>query len=115
MIQRMFLGCLIALFCLSMTGCGDSHDSLLNDTIRMMNDALTDLENGVPEEKMKAKYEAQAKSIEERAKKLGKPSEAEQKRLAEKMLAEMKKMQPRFSKAAEKAGRKMPNLKGMGF
>jgi hypothetical protein len=114
MFQRCFAG-VVVLFCLSLTGCADSHDSLLNDTISMMNNALTDVENGVPEEQLKTKYEAQAKSIQERAKKLGKPSEAEQKRLAEKMMAELKKLQPRIQKVSEKTGKKIPNFAPAGF
>jgi len=113
MFQRTALGCMLALFCLTLTGCADTHESLVNEMVSTLDNALTDMENGVPEDKLKAKYESQFKSISERMKKLEKPTEEQAKRMMETMKTGMQKLQPRMQKIAEKTGKKMPGMPAM--
>lgn len=116
MFQRQIAIGMFAFFCLTLTGCGDSHESLMNDSISMMNNMITDMEGGMAQDKLKAKYESQGKSLKARADKLGKPSVAEEKRLKEKFEPEFAKLMPRLTTAAMKSGGAgMPNMKGMGF
>jgi len=116
MFQRPIAVGMIALFCLTLTGCGDSHESVMNDSVSMMNSMVTDMESGMAQDKLKAKYESQGKSLKSRADKLGKPTAAEEKRLKEKFEPEFAKLMPRLMSAAMKSGGAgMPDLKGMGF
>lgn len=80
----------------------------------MMNNLATDIESGMPDDKLKAKYEAQGKSLKERMDKLGKPSAAEEKRLEEKYKGEMEKAGKRMVEVMVKKGSKM-NPQGFGF
>jgi hypothetical protein len=66
------------------------------------------------EDKLKAKYEAQGKALQDRMKKLGNPSAAEEKRLKEKYEPEMKKAGEKMMEAAMKKGGGF-NPKGLGF
>ena len=111
MFQRPIAVGIIAIFCLTLTGCGDSHESLMKDSISLMNEMVTDLEGGMAEDKLKAKYDAKGKDLKARADKLGKPSAEEEKRLKEKFEPEFAKIMPRLMGAAMKSGGKgMPKL-----
>lgn len=115
MFQRPVVFGMLALVCLTLTGCGDSHESVMKDAVSMMDSMITDMESGMAPDKLKAKYDAKGKDLKARMDKLGKPSAAEEKRLKEKYEPEFTKLMPRIMSAAMKNGGKgMPNL-NFGF
>lgn len=112
MLQRSLICGMLALWCLSLTGCGDSHESVMQDMVKMMDGVVTDMEGGMAPDKIEAKYASQQKALKARADKLGEPSAAEAKRLETKYKPEIEKLAPRMMQAMLKSGGKgMPNLK----
>jgi hypothetical protein len=104
MVRRTLLGCLLAFCCVTLTGCGDSHESVMKEALGMMNNMVTDMEGGMAPDKLKEKYDAQGKALKARMDKIGKPSAAEEKRLKEKFEPEFAKLMPRMMQAAMKSG-----------
>jgi len=106
---------MIALVCLTLTGCADSHESVMDDMVSMMDSMITDLEGGMAPDKIKAKYDAKGKDLKARMDKLGKPSAEEQKRLAKKYEEKFKALQPRIVNAAMKGSSKQMPSFNFGF
>lgn len=91
--------------CLILTGCGDSHDKVMRDSISEMKRLVTVLEGIKSEADAKAakgKIEGIAKrmkAIEKRMEKLGDPSPEIEARLKEKYEGQMKELMPKLMAA----------------
>ncbi len=89
------------------SGCGDSPDAVMKDTIKLMNEAVDALESANDKdsaEKAKAKLEdinKRLKDVVERAKKLKMPKDQE-KKLEEKYKDDMTKIQKRMEEVNRK-------------
>ncbi len=54
-------------FCLTLTGCADSPEALMQDTISMMNEMADDIEAGKSQAELEKKYKSAGEDIKKRA------------------------------------------------
>lgn len=113
MFQRPIAVGLIVLFCLTLTGCGDSAESLTNELASMMDNMVADLEAGMPADKLQAKYEAISKDLKARMAKVPDPSPEKQQEIFKKILAKGEELKPRVQAAMKK--HKIQGMPNLGF
>ena len=107
--KKVTLGVSALAFVFLVSGCGDSPDAVMKDTLKLMNEAADALESAKDKdsaEKAKAKLQdinKRLKDVVERAKKL-KVTEQQNKKLEEKYKDDINNMNKRMEAAAKKLG-----------